>query len=59
MLQQFFAGLIAIIQLLLALLGFPAKDTPEALSDYPCVFVHGLGGWATMTPQTTPRPIGG
>lgn len=59
MLQQFFAGLIAIIQLLLALLGFPAKDTPEALSEYPCVFVHGLGGWGDYDTANDVAPYWG
>ena len=45
MLQQISAALLTIIQLLLALFGFPAKGTPQPQTDTPCVFVHGLGGW--------------
>lgn len=49
MLQQISAALLTIIQLLLALFGFPAKGTPQPQTDTPCVFVHGLGGWGNTT----------
>lgn len=45
MLQQMSAALLTALQLLLALLGFPAQEASPPKTDAPCVFVHGLGGW--------------
>lgn len=57
MLQQISAALLTIIQLLLALFGFPAKGTPQPQTDTPCVFVHGLGGWGNYDTVNEVAPI--
>lgn len=59
MLQQISAVLLTVIQLLLALLGFPVKDTPQPKTDYPCVFVHGLGGWGAYDTVNDVAPYWG
>lgn len=59
MLQQISAALLTIIQLLLALFGFPAKGTPQPQTDTPCVFVHGLGGWGNYDTVNEVAPYWG
>lgn len=59
MLQQISAALLTIIQLLLALLGFPSKGTPTPQTDMPCVFVHGLGGWGNYDTVNDVAPYWG
>lgn len=59
MLQQLSAALLTVIQLLLALLGFPARGTPLPQTDYPCVFVHGLGGWGDYDTVNSAAPYWG
>ena len=59
MLQQISAALLTILQLLLALFGFPAKGTPQPPTDTPCVFVHGLGGWGNYDTVNEVAPYWG
>lgn len=59
MLKQISAVLLTLVQLIMALLGVaPAKDAqPE--TEFPNVFVHGLGGWGEHDTATNVAPYWG
>lgn len=59
MLQQISAVLLTVIQLLLALLGFPSNSVAQPQTDYPCVYVHGLGGWGAYDTVNNVAPYWG
>ena len=59
MFQQIAAVFLTLVQILLALLGFPAKEVAQPQTDYPCVFVHGLGGWGDYDTANDVAPYWG